>query len=60
MLIQKLTSRKFWTAISGIVIGCLMFFNTSQDILDKVSGLILILGDTIAYIYSEAQIDKSK
>lgn len=57
---QKLTSRKFWTAVSGIVIGCLMLFNYSESTLEKISALILILGDTIAYIWTEGNIDANK
>lgn len=57
---QKLTSRKFWTAVSGIIIGCLMLFGYSESTLEKISSLILILGDTVAYIWTEGNVDANK
>lgn len=56
-MIQKLTSRKFWTAVSGIVIGCLMLFGYSEGTLEKISALILILGDTVTYMLAESNVD---
>lgn len=56
-MVQKLTSRKFWTAVSGIIIGCLMLFGFSESTLEKISALILILGDTVAYIWTEGNVD---
>ena len=54
---EKLTSRKFWTAVSGIIIGCLMLFGYSDGTLEKISALILILGDTVAYMLAESNVD---
>ena len=57
---EKLTSRKFWTAVSGIITGLLLIFGFSEDTLSVVAGFILVLGDTIAYMVTEGRIDERR
>lgn len=57
-MIEKLKSRKFWTAIIGIATGIVLMFSSDDNLIQLISGCILTIADTIIYITSEAQIDK--
>lgn len=55
---QKLTSRKFWVALSGIITSIIMMLNADENIVQMVSATILMISDIIIYIYGESIIDK--
>lgn len=57
-MIEKLTSRKFWTAITGIVTGIILMFTADENIIKLISGCLLTIADTVIYIFAEAEIDK--
>lgn len=59
-MIEKITSRKFWTAITGIVTSIILMFTADENLVQMVSGVLLMIADTVIYIYSEAEIDKEK
>lgn len=54
---RKLTSRKFWMAISGFVVGIIMAFNGSAEVSETVSGCIMSGASVIAYIIGEGLAD---
>lgn len=54
---QKLTSRKLWIAIAGLVVGVLLLFGVSQNVTQQISGVIMSLGSVIAYIVGEGLVD---
>ena len=54
---QKLTSRKLWLAVAGLVVGILLLFGVSQGITEQISGVIMSLGSVIAYIVGEGLVD---
>lgn len=54
----KLTSRKFWIAISGIITSIIMMINADENIAQMISATILMISDIVVYIYGESQIDK--
>jgi uncharacterized membrane protein len=56
---QKLSSRKFWVALSGLVIGVLALFGVNSNTTQQVSGVIMALGSVIAYIVGEGLVDAS-
>lgn len=56
---QKLSSRKLWVAIAGIVSGILVLAG-KEDMASQVGGLILTLGSIIAYIFGEAWTDVTR
>lgn len=56
-LIKKLTSRKFWMAVSGFVVGIIMAFNGSAEVAETVSGCIMSGASVIAYIIGEGLAD---
>lgn len=53
----KLTSRKFWMAIIGLVSGILLAFRVDSETVETVSGVIMSGASVIAYIIGEGMID---
>ena len=56
---QKLSSRKFWAAIVGIVTAILVILNTDELTIERTAALISAEGTLIAYILTEGSIDES-
>lgn len=54
---RKLTSRKFWVAIVGLVSGLMLAFNVDGETIDKVTGAIMSAAAVIAYIIGEGLAD---
>lgn len=63
-LIQKLTSRKLWFAVAGIVIGIAMFFGVEgseiEMIVAKLSGSATAISAILGYINGEAKVDAAR
>ena len=56
---RKLTSRKFWLAIVGLVSGLLMAFKVDAEMVDTISGVIMAAASVIAYTIGEGLADSS-
>lgn len=56
---RKLTSRKFWVAVAGFVVGIIMAFNGSAEVAETVSGCIMSGASVIAYIIGEGLADSA-
>jgi hypothetical protein len=56
---DKLTSRKFWMAVIGVVISVMVIFGYSDDEQTKVVGLITATGTLVSYIIGESVTDVS-
>lgn len=63
-LIRKLSSRKLWGCIIGIIVGLAFSFGVrSEDVqpivaeVEKIAGMIGAIASCITYIVSEAKID---
>lgn len=54
---RKLTSRKFWIAIVGLVSGLLMAFKVDAEMVDTISGVIMAAASVIAYTIGEGLAD---
>lgn len=54
---RKLTSRKLWLAVAGLVTGLIVAFNGSAEVAETVSGCIMASGSVIAYIVGEGLTD---
>ena len=55
----KLTSRKFWAAVVGVVLSVMVIYGASSEEQTKVAGLITACGTLIAYIIGEGMTDKA-
>lgn len=54
---RKLTSRKFWIAVTGFITAILVAFNVSENSIAQVSAIIMAFADIIVYVFSEAYVD---
>lgn len=57
VLKQKLSSRKLWAAIAGIVMGLSMVFGLDENTVSTVSGAVVSVASVIAYIITEGKVD---
>ena len=55
--IAKLTSRKFWVAVAGLVSGLIIFFGGAEATATQVTALIMSAASVVAYILGEGLID---
>ena len=56
---KKLSSRKFWAAISGVVISVMVAFNADAGSQEKVAGVIAATGTLAIYMLAEGGADKA-
>jgi hypothetical protein len=56
---KKLSSRKFWAAISGVVISVMVAFNADASSQEKVTGVITATGTLAIYMLAEGGADKA-
>lgn len=57
---QKLTSRKFWTAVISFVTALLVGFGFSDSEASQVAAIIMAGATMIAYIVGEGMVDASR
>jgi len=56
---RKLTSRKFWVAVVGLVSGIILAFNGGEQLAQTVSGVIMAAASVIAYAVGEGLADNA-
>ena len=56
---KKLSSRKFWAAISGVVISVMVAFNADAGSQEKVTGVITATGTLAIYMLAESSTGKA-
>ena len=52
-ILQKLTSRKFWVAVSTIVSGMVMLFGYAESDAETIAGAVMIIGGCVGYMLAE-------
>lgn len=57
---RKLSSRKLWAMIIGILTGIAMIFGLDENTINTVSGAVVTVGSIIAYIAAEGKIDADR
>lgn len=57
---QKLTSRKFWSAVIGFVTSILTVMNIDELTIEQVTGIISATSVLIAYIIGEGMVDAAR
>ncbi len=57
---QKLTSRKFWAAVTGFVSSILIAFNVDNLTIEQVVSVISACAVLIAYIIGEGLVDAAR
>lgn len=54
---RKLTSRKLWLAVAGLVSGLVVAFKGSAETAETVTGCIMSVASVVAYIVGEGLTD---
>ncbi|NLO85926.1 MAG: hypothetical protein GX096_10960 [Clostridiales bacterium] len=57
---QKLTSRKFWAAITGFITALLVTFGVDNMTTEQVVGVVTAAATLIAYIIGEGMVDAAR
>ena len=57
---QKLTSRKLWTAIVGIVVGLAAAYGLPENDIAQIAGVVTSAAAVVAYICGEAKVDAAR
>ena len=57
---RKLTSRRFWLAVVGLVSGLLMAFKVDAETVETISGVVMAAASVIAYSIGEGLVDASR
>jgi len=55
----KLSSRKFWALLAGLVSSLLVAFNVSEGSIAQVTAIITAFGSVAVYIFAESSVDKA-
>ena len=56
-IFRKLTSRKFWVAVTGFITGLLIYLGRSDSDAQQVGSLIMMGASVVAYIFGEGWAD---
>lgn len=54
---RKLSSRKLWAAVAGIVAGLAMVFGLDSDTITNVAGAVVSVASLVTYIITEGKVD---
>ena len=54
---RKLSSRKLWAAIAGVVTGLAMVFGLDEGTISSVSGAVVSVASIVAYVIAEGKVD---
>ena len=55
--VAKLTSRKFWMAVVGLVSGILVAMKMDEQTVTQITGIIMAAASVVAYIIGEGLAD---
>ncbi len=56
---RKLTSRKFWAALAGLVGAVAVFCGAGDSVVTEISAVVSAAGVLIAYILGESIVDSA-
>ena len=58
-ILRKLTSRKLWVTIVGIVVGIAAAFGIAENEYAQIVGLIGAIAAAVNYVHAEGIVDKA-
>lgn len=56
-IIRKLTSRKLWMALAGVVTGIALALGADNSDVETVAGAVTALASAVTYIITEGKVD---
>ena len=54
---RKLSSRKLWADVAGIVTGLAMVFSLDENTISTMAGIVVSVASVAAYIMAEGKVD---
>lgn len=54
---RKLTSRKWWTAIIGVIVSLMVLFDVDSQTSERITALITAVSSAVAYTLAEGFVD---
>lgn len=60
LIIKKITSRKFWVAVAGVVFGVVVAFGGDAGEISEIAGTVTTVVMGVTYILGEALIDSAR
>lgn len=57
---QKLTSRKLWAALVGVVVGLAAAFGIQENDYAQIVGVVTSAVSVVSYIFGEAKVDAAR
>ena len=57
---QKLTSRKLWAAVIGVIVGLAAAFGIEENEYVQIVGVVGSVVSVVSYIFGEASVDAAK
>lgn len=58
--LRKITSRKFFAAVSVAVVAIILIFRVDSEIAERIGAAIVLLGDVVAYVFAESIADAAR
>lgn len=58
--LSKLTSRKLWLALAGVVVGIAITLGVDTTTIETIAGAVTAMASAITYIVVEGRIDANK
>ena len=59
-LTQKLSSRKLWAAIIGVIVGLAAAFGIEENEYAQIVGVVGSVVSAVSYIFGEASVDAAR
>lgn len=56
----KLSSRKFWVALAGILSGIALMITSDENTAQMVSGAVTEISSIVIYVYGESKVDANR
>ncbi|MBO5258088.1 MAG: hypothetical protein J6C42_11370 [Clostridia bacterium] len=57
---KKLSSRKLWTALIGVIVGLAAAFGIEENDYAQIVGVVGSVVSVVSYIFGEASVDAAK
>lgn len=57
---RKLSSRKLWAAVVGVVVGLAAAFGIQENDYAQIVGVVTSAVSVVGYIFGEAQVDAAR
>lgn len=56
-VMKKLTSRKLWAAIIGVMAGLAIVFGLDENVMNTACGAVVTAASLVTYIVTEGKVD---